>query len=122
LILAQELRNHQTNCQTILLDGHFCLLNKASEIQDVPLETFKAIAPFAIIVVTDNPEKISERLAFRDNHIHTIESIEYLQSREIDRANFISQSLDVPIEFIRSSENLEVSLAKVGLHFMHEEN
>lgn len=122
LILAQELRNHQTNCKTILLDGHFCLLNKISEIQNVPLETFEAIAPCALIIVMDNPEKISERLTVRDNHVHTIDSIKYLQSREIDRANFISQSLDVPIEFIRSSENLEVSFAKVRLYFASEEN
>ncbi len=115
-ILAEELARYQTSCRTILLDGHFCLLNAASGIQDVPLETFKAISPCAIILLVDDPEKIAERLSNRDNRVHGIELISELQSREISRANLTSQSLEVPISIIEVTEALEESVKKVALY------
>jgi adenylate kinase len=114
LILAEELSRYQTTCQTILLDGHFCLLNSTSDVQDVPLETFKAISPSAIIVLIDNPEKIVERLSNRDNRMHSIKLIAELQSRELARANLASQSLQIPISIIEGTEVLEESIKKVA--------
>ncbi len=116
LILAEELARYETNCRTILLDGHFCLLNAASSIQDVPLETFRAISPYAIILLIDNPETIAERLSNRDICVHSVELISELQSREIARANLISQFLKVPIIKIEVTEALEESLKKIELY------
>jgi adenylate kinase len=117
LILAEELARYQTSCRTILLDGHFCLLDAASGVQNVPLETFRAISPCAIILLTDNPETIAERLSNRDSRVHhSIELISELQSREIVRANLISQSLQVPISIIKVTEALEESIKKVVLY------
>jgi len=116
LILAEELARYETNCRTILLDGHFCLLNAVSSIQDVPLETFRAISPYAIILLIDNPEAIAERLSNRDSCVHSIELISELQLREIARANLISQSLKVPISTIEVTKALEESIKKVELY------
>ena len=116
LILAEELARYQTSCRTILLDGHFCLLNAASSVQDVPVETFKAISLYAIILLIDNPEIIAERLSNRDSRVHSIELISELQSREIVRANLTSQSLQVPISVIEVTEALEESIKKVALY------
>ncbi len=116
LILAEELNCYQTSCRTILLDGHFCLLNVTSDVRDVPLETFRAISPHAIILLIDKPEAISERLSKRDSHLHSTEMILALQSREIARANFVSRSLEVPISVIEVAEALEESIKKVALY------
>lgn len=116
LILAEELARYQTSCRTILLDGHFCLLNATSSIQDVPLETFEAISPCAIILLIDNPEAISERISNRDSLMHSVELIAELQSRERERASFISQSLKIPISIIEVTETLEKSIEKVALY------
>ncbi|MEP0914460.1 ATP-binding protein [Leptolyngbya sp. GB1-A1] len=116
LILAEELARYQTSCRTILLDGHFCLLNATSSIQDVPLETFKAISPCAIILLIDTPEVIVGRLSNRDNRMYNIELISELQSREIERAELISQSLKIPISIINATEDLEESIKKVALY------
>ena len=116
LILAEEINRYQTNCRTILLDGHFCLLNATSDIHDVPLETFKAISPCAIILLIDKSAAISERLSKRDSHLYSTELISALQSREIARANFVSQSLKVPISVIEVTEALEESINKVDLY------
>jgi adenylate kinase len=116
LILAEELARYQTSCRTILLDGHFCLLNAASSIEDVPLKTFEAISPYAIILLIDSPETIVERLSNRDSLVHSIELISELQSQEIARASFISQSLKVPISIIEVTESLEESIKKIALY------
>lgn len=116
LILAEELARYQTSCRTILLDGHFCVLNATSSIQDIPLETFKAISPCAIVLLKDNPEAIAGRLANRDNRMYSIELISELQSRETARAELISQSLKIPISIINATEDLEESIKKVALY------
>jgi len=116
LILAEELARYQTNCRTILLDGHFCLLNAASSVQDVPLETFKAISLCSIILLIDNPKAIADRLSNRDRRVHSTELISELQSREIVRANLTSQSLQVPISIIKVTEDLEESIKKIALY------
>ena len=113
-ILAEELARYQTSCRTILLDGHFCLLNAISSIQDVPLETFKAISPCATVLLIDNPEAIVERLSHRDSRTHSIELISELQSREITRAELISQSLKIPISIINATEDIEESIKKIA--------
>lgn len=116
LILAEELERYQTSCRTILLDGHFCLLKDKLSIEDVPLETFKAISPCAIILLIDNPESIAGRLSNRDNYAHSIEIVSKFQSREISRAKFISQSLGIPISIINATKDLEKSIEKVSLY------
>ncbi|MBE9059908.1 ATP-binding protein [cf. Phormidesmis sp. LEGE 11477] len=113
LILAEELARYQTSCRTILLDGHFCLLNSTSNIQDVPLETFKAISLCAIVLLIDNPEAIAERLSSRDSRTHSIELISELQSREITRAELVSQSLKIPISIINAAEDIEKLIKKI---------
>lgn len=116
LILAEELAHYQTNCRTILLDGHFCLLSAISGIQDVPLETFEAISPYAIILLIDSPEAITERLSNRDSLIHGVELISELQTRERERANLVSQFLKIPISLVEAAETLEESIKKVELY------
>ena len=116
LILAQELARYETSCRTVLLDGHFCLLNATSSIQDVPLETFEAISPCAIILLIDSPEAIAERLSNRDNLMHSIELIAELQAQERARASLISKSLKIPISVIEVTANLEASIEEVSLY------
>lgn len=116
LILAEELSRYQTDCRTILLDGHFCLLNATSGIQDVPLETFKAISPHAIILLTDEPASIAARLSNRDDYSYGMELIAKLQAREIERANFVSQSLCVVIIVIKPMMDPEQSIKEVAAY------
>ena len=114
LILAQELHKYKTNCANILLDGHFCLLTTTSDIEEVPLETFKAISPRAIILLIDSPDAIAKRISDRDNYQHKTEKVNALQSKEIERANFVSSSLEVPITIIEVGADLNNSIDKVS--------
>ncbi len=114
LILANELSNYNTMSRTILLDGHFCLLNEKSDIQDVPLHTFKAIATQAIILLKDNPASIVSRLSCRDNRTYRVGLIAALQAREVERANFVKQSLDIPLIVIVPSIDFNESLKEIA--------
>ncbi len=113
LILADELSRYKTKSRTILLDGHFCLLNENSGILDVPLGTFKAIAPQAIILLKDDPVSIVSRFSNRDGHTYCVDLIATLQAREIERANLVSQSLNIPLKIIEPIINLNESLKEV---------
>ena len=49
-----------------LLDGHFCLKNTDGQIENIPLETFKAIDPEFIVLLEEDIELVSKRLNRRD--------------------------------------------------------
>ena len=87
-----------------------------SGIQDIPLKTFEAISPCAIILLIDSPEAIADRLSNRDSLIHSIELITELQAQERERASLISQSLKIPISVIEVTASLEASIEKVSLY------
>lgn len=116
LILADELSRYQTNCRTILLDGHFCLLNSNSDIQDVPLATFKAISPYAIFLLKDDPASIVVRLSNRDDRAYSTDLLSTLQVREIERAGLVSQSLNVPLIVIEPMVDFDKSLKEVATY------
>ncbi len=108
-ILIAELSNYQTNKSTLLLDGHFSLLAKTSEIEDVPLGIFLAISPLAIFLLHDDPLEIAKRLTLRDGEDCKVELIASLQEREVSRAHWVSSELNVPIIRIEIQKNFEES-------------
>ncbi len=91
------------NCN-YLLDGHFCLLTDEQDFSDVPFETFEAISPCAIILVTCNPQIICERLNSRDKKFYSTELIDKMQNAEIERCMDISRRLNVECIIITSEQ------------------
>lgn len=116
-ILAEELYKFRTHHRTILIDGHFCLLDKNQGIQSVPLGTFEAIAPRAIILLHDDPAAINSRLSVRDGNIFSEDLIAALQENEMMHAQYVSKSLDVPLELIEQTVNLYESIKEVSIYF-----
>jgi len=58
LMVVQDLNATGTN---YLLDGHFCLLNAEGHVTRIPKDTFIALRPDAIVLLTEKPETIAER-------------------------------------------------------------
>ncbi|HDY87969.1 MAG TPA: AAA family ATPase [bacterium] len=114
LILAEELSLYKTDRRTILLDGHFCLLSSTSDIKDVPLSTFEAISPYAIILLKDNPSSIVTRLSQRDGQAYNLNLVSALQDREHERANLVSEALKVSIKVIEPMIDIEKSIREVS--------
>lgn len=111
LILA--LKREETNADTIILDGHFCIQNKNGEIEHVPLDTFKRIRLKSIILLVLEPEIISQRILKRDNIFKSPDFIASFQENEINRAAFVSNALSVPLLELNSLEDYCVTYKKI---------
>lgn len=82
--------------EAYLLDGHFCLFNSKGDIERVPMETFKKIAPKLIVVVTANVELVKSRLTERDGMNYNLALLNSMQTSEKEYARQISLKLKVP--------------------------
>lgn len=99
-----------------LLDGHFSLFDENGEVKLIPSETFKAIDPVAICVLTGDVKLVVERIAARDGIQHSIEAYENLNISELAHARTIAELLDVPIFIYNTSDDM-VELGKfIGSH------
>ena len=50
-LLLSSIEKHVDKNSTIILDGHFCLLNSEKQITPIPLETFTCLSPAALVVI-----------------------------------------------------------------------
>ena len=108
-LTPHQLSRYRPKKRVVLLDGHFSLLSKFSEIEDVPLSTFQGISPLAIFLLKDDPSEISNRLSQRDGEVHKEKLISALQDHEITRANFVSTTLKIPLVIVEPKNSFEVS-------------
>lgn len=95
-ILISEVKKIRRQEQLNLLDGHFSVLNKEYEIQDIHLSVFLQLGVDRIVVITDDVEGIFKRLSGRDEKTMSIERILLLQRAEIRRAAQVAAELCVP--------------------------
>lgn len=72
--------------EVVLLDGHFCLLDKDEQVIELPFEVFDAISPSAILLATCDEEMIHQRLELRGGHVLALGKIVELQQHEVERS------------------------------------
>lgn len=78
-----------------LLDGHFCLLNKDGVITKIPLSTFTAISPIAIILLYDDPCNIYFRLQDRDREIYDLDLLLSFQEQELHYSRSVATKINI---------------------------
>jgi hypothetical protein len=104
----QELANYPFNDNdVVILDGHFTLLNNSKEIVELPFSTFDGLEISKIILKTEQPVVIRERLEKRDNQNWEKELIESFQKREQNRALEFSRLKNIPVFTYDSDLKLE---------------
>ncbi|UPQ89742.1 ATP-binding protein [Vibrio sinaloensis] len=84
--------------EVVLLDGHFCLLDKDEQVIELPFEVFDAISPSAILLATCDEETIHQRLELRGGHVLALGKIVELQQHEVERSK--SYCYDVNCQLI----------------------
>lgn len=89
-----------------LLDGHFCLLNAHGNITRIPTETFIALNPDAIVLLTEKPSVIVQRRRERDGVEHNENDIRRFQDEEITYSKEIAERFGIPIWISNGSEGL----------------
>lgn len=106
--LIEGLRNAIDYDKRYVLDGHFCLLNGAGVVERIPFETFRAINPAGIVVLTDNPGQIVRRLKNRDKALYSSAMISSFQTEEVAYAKEVSDVLSVPLLEIKVCESSDI--------------
>lgn len=105
-ILVQALESlDEIETNSILLDGHFCLLTCSGCIQEVPLSTFINMNPSLIIVISADEEVVRNRLKTRDNKDYDIDLLREFQSREKEYAKQVASVLKVPGFILTADES-----------------
>lgn len=89
---------------SFILDGHFCVLDAAGNIQKIPMETFKALAPECVILLVDDVLAIQKRLYQRDGKEHPSDKLESMQRAETKYAGQVCEHLKIPIEILHSPD------------------
>lgn len=97
--------------KTIILEGHFCLLNKFGEVEKIPFQTFQELNLKAIIVLREEPRIIRERLFDRGNDNYNVEFLNIFQETEIAYANEVASKLNIPL-FIENSLSIDLNKFK----------
>lgn len=91
-----------------LLDGHYCLLNSTGNPERIPEETFYAINPKIIAVVTEEVRVIIDRLQNRDDTLYSYSILENMQLMEIEYSYELSKKLNVPFIEVKNGNETEL--------------
>lgn len=97
----------QLTKEVVLLDGHFCLLDKDEQVIELPFEVFDAISPSAILIVTCDEATIHQRLKQRGGHVLDLDKIIELQQHEVDRSKSYSASANCKLFEYRSPDAVD---------------
>jgi adenylate kinase len=88
----------------LLLDGHFCLLNKRNDIEKIDTQIFKFLSPQLIILLIDEPQNIKERINNRDSSSWDLDLITQFQQEEKQYAQKVSKLVNSELLMINPSE------------------
>ena len=97
LYLLRAVAELRANLGEFLLDGHFCLLNTEGLITRIAFDTFAALSPEAIVLLTEAPEVIAKRRQERDDVELKTSDIKVFQDEEVKYAVEVSKLLNVPL-------------------------
>lgn len=96
-ILIEGLKLLDSTHGMMLLDGHFVLLNKESDLEQIPYETYEQLTPKAIVVIHHNPSVILLRLKARDDKNYDLGLLARMQKLEVECALSTASKLAVPV-------------------------
>lgn len=104
-LLLRGVRRVTAVNSTILLDGHFTILNSHDSIVLIDVEIFDQLQLQGIVVLKDNPSLICDRLRRRDGCEWAVADIRSHQETETTHAKMVATKLAVPIMIVESSDN-----------------
>lgn len=96
-VLVEAVTEINQTAKSILLDGHFCILNRDHDLECLDLKVFQSLRFVKAIVLVGNVDVIVERIKNRGNQLFDHKEIDYIQSTEVERANQVCSALDIPL-------------------------
>ena len=110
-ILIEAINNLNNVC-SYLLDGHFCLLGANNKIQVVEVDVFEKLQLKGIVVLWGKVATIQERIYKRDGSQYTLDFLSSFQEKELEQAELVSDSLNLPLRVISSSNQNDETIGK----------
>ncbi|MBB4635218.1 ATP-binding protein [Longimicrobium terrae] len=95
LSALNDLRNAGT--ATVILDGHYTVVDSTGAICPVEIEVFHALNPSSLVLVDSEPELVVKRLRERDNRDYSLTFVEHHAREEKAHAETISRTLQIPL-------------------------
>lgn len=106
-MLLKGIERLKQDSSTLILDGHYCLLNSNNEPEKISEKTFEEIAPKVMAIVIEDEEIIYERLKQRDGTKYSLSLLKKMQKMEIDHAKHLSSKYEKPyVEIFKSDFSL----------------
>ena len=94
--------------QSLLLDGHFVLINDKSEFVALESSVFQNIGITGVVILEADTEVIASRLAARDSSRSAVD-IGLFLDRERAQAQYVCQELGVPFHILKQPDLSEFS-------------
>ncbi len=102
LALIRAVNQKRESGKDILLDGHFVLRAINGGRTRVPSNVFAQLRLVGAVVLKEDANIISRRLAARDGAVADVNEIEDLAAEELLHAEIVCQQLHVPLAIINS--------------------
>ena len=99
-----------------VLDGHYCLLNTNNVPEKIDIETFRALNPFAFIIIVDDVYEIKRRLENRDKIEYDFNLLLKFQELEHSYSIELAEQLNIPHLTLKSNEINNIKI------FLYNEN
>ena len=82
--------------KTYLLDGHFVIKSQQAGLARIPVETFTAVGPVALVIVVGDPVEAAERMRVRDGKVVSSDWLREMQTVEVEHGQFVAEHLHIP--------------------------
>ncbi len=99
-LLIAEFQKLKSQERRIVLDGHFCLINKQGKFEKLPLDLFRALGLSHIVLLELNPEIVQSRLSQRDGTTMNLRTIKEFLKIERTHALSVAEALKIPITIV----------------------
>ncbi len=117
-ILIEALNKFISPLKSYLIDGHFTLFDLGGHVQPIPISTFKAIMPSALIVLTDDSALIRKRLMQRDGVEYDERALANMQAKELSHAKRVGAELKAKV-YVTSVNKID-NLKKIIVRSLEE--
>lgn len=101
-LLIQAVSKIRTSGESLLLDGHFAVLNSEHLPTALVTNVFANLNIDAIIAIFDEPAFIAARMTIRDGINKNESDVNALQSLELDRARQVASELNLPLVTLKA--------------------
>lgn len=114
--LLSNLDRHRKDAALVVLDGHFCIYDRALNVVDVALEVFEQVRADLLLLVDIEPARAWVRLHSREQVRFDIRRLTELAEREKLHARRVAIRTGVPLEIVPAEVHADTCARILSSH------